>query len=98
MFVTNDSQKINAVYSTKPKMIMLYIKLRLLLSIILDKNSIEKAQANPPITIAMVYSMVVTLTTFVAYVGKIGTSAETAAPWSKIPGNNTRCRFITLII
>ena len=64
-------------------MIMLYIKLRLLLSIILDKNSIEKAQANPPITIAMVYSMVVTLTTLSHTSVKIGTSAETAAPWVK---------------
>ena len=62
-----------------PPKIILYINPRLLLSIIFDKNNIETAQPIPPIMIATVYSTVETLTTLVAYLGKIGTSAAIAA-------------------
>ena len=68
-----------------PPKIILYINPRLLLSIIFDKNNIETAQPIPPIMIATVYSTVETLTTLVAYLGKIGTSAAIAAPCNNIP-------------
>lgn len=82
----------------KPPKMMVYINPRLLLSIIFDKNNIENAQPIPPIIIAMVYSTVETLITFVAYLGSIGTNAEIAAPCSNIPGNSTRCRLVTSTI
>ena len=62
--------------SIKPVKITAYIKPLLFLSIILDKNNIEKAQPAPPIAMAMVYSIVLTPTTFVAYVGSIGSNLK----------------------
>ncbi len=52
----------------------------------------------PPNTIAIVYSTVETPTTFVAYVGSIGTRAVIEAPCSKIPGKRIKCRFVTFTI
>ena len=42
------------------------------------------AQPIPPMIIAIVYSTVETPTTFVAYVGNIGTKAVIEAPCNKI--------------
>lgn len=74
------------MYKINPLRITPYIKFLLRLSISFDKNSIETAQPIPPIMIATVYSIVLTLITLVAYVGNIGTSAAIAAPCKK----NTR--------
>ena len=90
IFVIVDSPNIRIVYSIKPLKITPYINPLLLLSMIFDKNNIEKAQPMPPIMIATVYSTVDTFTTCVAYFGRIGTSAAIAAPCNKIPGNRIR--------
>lgn len=74
------------MYKINPLRITPYIKFLLRLSISFDKNSIETAQPIPPIMIATVYSIVLTLITLVAYVGNIGTRAAIAAPCKRIPG------------
>ena len=87
ILLTSERPKINSVNNMNPTKITVYIKPVLFLSIILDKNNIDIAQPIPPIAIAAVYSIVVTPTTFVAYVGNIGSKADIEAPCNKIPGN-----------
>ena len=69
-----------------PTKITVYIKPVLFLSIILDKNNIDIAQPIPPIAIASIFNSCYP-TTFVAYVGNIGSKADIEAPCNKIPGN-----------
>ena len=77
-----------------PPKIILYINPRLLLSIIFDKNNIETAPI-PPIMIATVYSTVETLTTLVAYLGKLELVCYSLVIISR---NKTRWRFVTSTI